>query len=272
MTSEKRSAIIISASSDIGAAMSRRWKGRGWNVIGTYRTESDLTRELQRDGMKLIHCDLSNSKSVQEACAGLQALCPQWDILVLCPGRLEPIGNFLQSQFDPWEESMKINFTNQIRIVRQLLPGRRTSSPQGPYVLFFAGGGTNDAPVNYSAYTVSKIALIKMCELLDAEIPDTSFVIIGPGWVKTKIHDATLKAGSRAGRSYQKTLEKLSGGDFTPPERIIDCFDWIITQNRDLVSGRNFSVRYDSWGSDELVKRLRKDSNLFKLRRYGNEG
>jgi len=272
MIPDKRSAIIISASSDIGAAMSHRWKARGWNVIGTYRTESDLTKGLQRDGVKLIQCDLSNSRSVQEACVNLQALCPQWDILVLCPGHLDPIGNFIHSQFDSWEESTKINFTNQIRIVHQLLPGRRTSSPHGPYVLFFAGGGTNDAPVNFSAYTVSKIALIKMCELLDAEIPDTSFVIIGPGWVKTKIHEATLKAGARAGKSYQKTLDKLSGGDLTPQDRILDCLDWITTQNRDLVSGRNFSVRYDSWGSDELVKRLRKDSNLFKLRRYGNEG
>ena len=32
---EERSAIIISASSDIGTAMSRRWLARGWNVFGT---------------------------------------------------------------------------------------------------------------------------------------------------------------------------------------------------------------------------------------------
>ena len=33
------------------------------------------------------------------------------------------------------------------------------------------------------------------------------FTILGPGWVKTKIHNQTLKAKSKAGLNYKKTLD-----------------------------------------------------------------
>ena len=46
-----------------------------------------------------------------------------------------------------------------------------------------------------------------MCELLDAEVPDVKFVILGPGWVRTKIHDAVLQAGKIAPVRLMTRLE-----------------------------------------------------------------
>lgn len=266
-----RSAIIISASSDIGTAMSRRWFARDWNIFGTYRTQSQAVNELQDHGVQLVYCNLSDHQSVRDACSDLRSLCPEWDILVMCPGTQDPVGSFIECNFDEWEESVRVNFTSQMRIIHQLLPSRRVNSALEPCVLLFAGGGANSAPVNYSAYIISKIALIKMCELLDAEIPDTRFVIIGPGWVKTKIHDATLSAGARAGANYQRTIQKLSSDECTPMDEVLDCCDWVVDAPRKLVSGRNFSVAFDKWGTEELAKMLVEYPDMYKLRRYGND-
>lgn len=265
-----RTGIIVSASSDIGAAMSRGWLARGWRVSGTYRTRSKGVDELERLGMNLVHCDLADPSSIRDACAKLQTSSSQWDSLVLCPGTQDPVGPFGKCDFDEWEESVRTNFTSQMRIVHQLLPSRRVETTHGPCVLLFAGGGTNNAPVNYSAYIVSKIALIKMCELLDAEIPDTRFVIVGPGWVNTKIHEATLKAGPQAGQSYQRTIDTLESDKCTPMEEVLDCCDWLVDAPRRLIGGRNFSVVFDRWGSRELEAKLSEDPDLYKLRRFGN--
>ena len=271
MIKENRSAIIISASSDIGTAMSCRWLARGWNVFGTYRTKSQAVDELQSHGVQLVYCNLSEPQSVRDACSSLRTLCPEWDVLVMCPGTQEPVGTFIESNFDEWEASVRVNFTSQMRIVHELLPSRRINSALEPCVLLFAGGGTNSAPVNYSAYTISKITLIKMCELLDAEISNTRFVIVGPGWVKTKIHDSTLKAGARAGDNYQRTIQKLSNDECTPMEQVLDCCDWVVDAPRELISGRNFSVVFDKWGTEELAKMLTENFDMYKLRRYGND-
>ncbi len=271
MNTLNRSAIIISASSDIGTAMCTRWKSHDWEVYGTYRTESPATKALTAMEVKLAYCDLADAASISSACSNLRRLCPQWDALVMCPSTQAPVGAFSDCSFEEWEESLKVNFISQLRIIHQLLPARHPKAAIEPIVLFFAGGGTNNATPNYSAYTISKIALIKMIELLDAEIPDTRFAIIGPGWVKTKIHKDTLKAGARAGANYQRTLEKLAGNECTPMNDVLDCCDWVVNAPRKLVSGRNFSVVFDRWGDDELSKMLAAHPDMYKLRRYGND-
>lgn len=266
---EKRSAIIIGISSDIGVALSRRWLNQGYKIFGTYRTKSDAVREIKSKGVSLIDCNISDSASIRGACQKIKKLCPVWDVLVMCPASLKPIGLFNKSVFKDWDNSVRLNFTNQMAIVHNLLSLRRKNFKPGPCVLFFSGGGINDAPPNYSAYTVSKIAVIKMCELLDAEVPDTRFVSIGPGWVKTKIHQETLEAKSRAGLNYRRTLEKLKTGDFVPMERVLDCCDWVINAPRKIIGGRNISVLHDKWGSNEFEKKLALNQHLSKLRKYG---
>jgi NAD(P)-dependent dehydrogenase (short-subunit alcohol dehydrogenase family) len=219
----------------------------------------------------LVQCDLDNTNYVKKACRELISLCPKWDILVMCPGSLNPVGAFAECSFDDWEKSLKLNFTSQLRMIHGLLPQRNTGAKIAPVVLLFAGGGTNSAPVNYSAYTISKIGLIKMTELLDAEIPDTRFAIIGPGWVKTKIHETTLAAGKKAGANYQSTKEHLAGDTCTSMETVLDCCDWVVDAPREVISGRNISVVYDKWGTAEMAKILAADPNMYKLRRYGND-
>lgn len=267
----QKKAIVIGASADIGMALCEDWVSKGWKVAGTYRTSSDAVRQLESKIHYLVHCDLTSMADVEHACACLKKQIPNWDVLILSPGLQDPVGRFLECDFDEWAESITVNFTNQLRCVHRLLPERNLSSDHSPTVLFFAGGGTNNAPTHYSAYTVSKIALIKMIEILAAEILDVNFVIVGPGWVKTKIHNSTLHARDMAGSNYARTLVKLASDECTPMEKVIECCNWLIDGQRDLLTGRNFSVVFDKWGSPELDLLLAKNPDMYKLRRFGND-
>jgi len=236
-------------------------------VFGTYRTYSEHVAILAEKGVELVRCDLASRDSIASACSSLRDLCPAWDALVICAGLQYPIAPFESCNFDQWEDSIAVNFVGQIRIVHRLLPTRRSGQPGQTTVLFFAGGGPNKATVNYSAYAVSKIALIKMCELLDAELPDTRFVILNPGWVKTKGHRHMLEA-PETGEDHKRTIEKFERGGWVPMDRVLDCCDWVVNAPRGLVGGRYFGVEFDAWGSEEMNKRLAEDPNRCKLRRY----
>jgi NAD(P)-dependent dehydrogenase (short-subunit alcohol dehydrogenase family) len=264
-----RRAIIVALSSDIGSALARRWLGQGWQVCGTYRNKSKATEQLGNQAA-LVQCDLADVNSVTRASQQLFEMGHGWDALVLCPGTLEPVGPFIATCFDDWEKSLRVNFTSPLRLVHDLLPLRNRATKHGAGVLFFAGSGTNGPALNYSVYTAGKIGLIKMCELLDAEVADARFTILGTGWVRTKIHEATLRAGARAGDNYQRVVQRLSGEDWTPMERVLDCCDWAISAPRAVVSGRNFSVVNDRWGAECLEKRLTGEPEMYKLRRSGN--
>jgi NAD(P)-dependent dehydrogenase (short-subunit alcohol dehydrogenase family) len=264
-------AIIVSASSGIGEELCKSWAKKGWKVFGTYRSHSSAVEELEHEyGITLVPCDLASVASIQNACNLLKSICVEWDILVFAAGTLDPIGPFESVDFEEWERSLQVNFTQQMRILHTLLPVRNKKS-QKSSVLFFAGGGANSAVVNYSSYAISKISLTKMCEFLDAEISDTNFSIVGPGWVKTKIHESTLKAGrERAGINFDKTKERLGGSDWVSMDQVIECCTWIVTTQSSGVKGRNFSVAHDRFGTKELEKALENDPDMYKLRRNKN--
>lgn len=262
-----RKIIIISATSDIATALCEKWVREDYEIYGTYKTKDENYQKLTEWGVQLVFCDMAQDASVKKACESLMKICGPWDMVLFGTGTLAPVGAFTEVDIDAWVESIRINFVNLMVATYTLLPGRRRPSSS---IIYFAGGGTNNAVLNYSAYTVSKIALIKMCELLDAEIDDVKFAIIGPGWVKTKAHDVTLKAGeSRAGQAYSKTMTKLSNNECTPMTEVIRSIEWVLSQPKEAVGGRNFSTVYDHFDED-LVRRLLKESDLYKLRRHGN--
>ena len=277
MTEEKKNinhkkAIVIGITSDICISLCKDWIDKGWSIVGTYRTKSESLKKIKHQLLLTVECDLSDKQAIDTSSTQIISEIGAWDVLVLGTGLQDPIGPFEDCNFDDWSSSIEINFTNQLRFVHNLIKYRNCISSSIPVVLFFAGGGVNNAPINYSAYISSKIALIKMVELLAAEIPDTRFIIIGPGWVKTKIHNSIINAGRmKAGLAFDRTKEKITNDDFTPMHKVIECCNTLISDDSELLSGRNFSVVSDSWDSSKLKTLIERNPDLYKLRRFGNE-
>ncbi|HLB41766.1 MAG TPA: SDR family oxidoreductase [Gammaproteobacteria bacterium] len=267
-----KNAIIISLSSDIALAIADKWSRDGWNMVGTYRNKSDIEQKLNKK-ITLFHCDLSDAASCDKAAKDILNLMPDWNVLIFATGTLVPLGLFLKNNVDDWNTSIHVNFINQIRLTHRLV--NKLSRPLEnimPSVIFFAGGGTNNAVLGYSAYTISKIALIKMCELLDAEIAHVKFTIIGPGWVKTKIHNETLISGEKCHPdNYAKTVERLKNNLWTSLSEVIYFIEWVISQPKEIVGGRNFSVVHDDISNIDFIKKISNTPDMYKLRRCMNE-
>lgn len=264
------SVIVLGIGSDIGRELAVRFSADGWSVSGTVRPKSSI--DQLPEGARLVQCDLTSVDSVNAALERLSQGDLKWDLLVVAAGTEEPIGPFWDCEPDAWDENIRINALAPLRLVRGLYPKRNTLGK--PSVAFFSGSGTNSAAPAYSAYCSSKILLIKMCELLDAESLDTNFFIVGPGIVHTKIHQQTLRAGDRSGSNYQKVVDFLdSPGAGTSHDDVYACLRWCMDVGKAVIGGRNVSLVYDSWrdGGGELSKLLESDESVYKLRRFGNE-
>lgn len=262
-----RKIIVVAASSDIGAHLAERWLARGADVVGTFRKRTERVAELERRGATMLALDIAAGDEVRAFAGRLKEREFSWDTLVSAPGLLEPIGPFFATDFDAWEDSVATNSTAQLRVLHALYPARDPS--RTAKVLFFAGGGTNGAFDNYSAYCIGKMALLKMVELLDSECPDLQASIIGTGWVNTKIHLQTLAAGDAAGPNLGKTRQFVDGpaSAGTSLERVAECVDWCLSAPRSAVGGRNFSVVHDAWEDPAFIDSLRADKDAYKLRR-----
>jgi NADP-dependent 3-hydroxy acid dehydrogenase YdfG len=266
-TARRNLRLILSISSDIGTALAKDWTNAGFEVAGTYRNWSKNCEILRDLGIQLIHCDFTDKKSIDLAISKTVQI-PLWNVIVLAAGDQNPIGLFKDVTFDDWEKSIDGNFTGMLRFLHHCLGFQ--SSIETRSVIFFAGGATNSATERYSAYTISKIASIKICELLDFEMQDTKFTILGPGWVKTKIHQSTILEPINSGQNFERTKNMLQGNEMNSMSKVVECCNWVISQPKEIVGGRNFSVVYDNWGDPRLNIELSKDDDMYKLRRFKN--
>ena len=261
---------ILSLSSDIGAELARHFLGEGAIVLGTYRRE--LPADLQANPrVQACACDLATPEAAHVVADFLRDADQPWDVFISCVGQLSPVGKFFAVDFDAWQSAVQVNSTAQLGALHAAYPFRRTGTEVS--VVFFAGGGTNNPFTSYSAYCLGKIALIKMCELLDDEAPDINAFIVGTGWVRTKIHTQTLEAGAAAGANFTTTQRFLTEGQpGTSYADIAAMIQWGCAQGRSVTGGRNFSIVHDAWreGGSALAATLRSAPHQFKLRRHGN--
>lgn len=263
-------AIVLGANADIGRNMCEMLLADGYTVVGTYRRDFPEYEALaEKTGMTLLQCDLTCFEDIKRLAEYVSHNAPSWRLLFSSVGSSEPIGRFFDLDFDEWEHSVDINFSSQLRTIHALYPYRDRNRVVD--IALLAGGGTNNPFRCYSSYCVAKIGLIKMCELIDDEAEDVNIFILGPGFVRTKTHLETIRAGKKAELNLKKVRQFLeSDSPGTPFEDIYACLKWASAQGRSVTGGRNFSVVHDPWGSSELATELLKDKDMFKLRRARN--
>jgi NAD(P)-dependent dehydrogenase (short-subunit alcohol dehydrogenase family) len=260
-----KTAVVLGISADIGIALATRLLADGWSVIGLSRSDDRLTSMADHPRFHFQPCDPADPTSCAAAVARLPALGASWRLFISCIGSMEPIGKFFDLDFEAWEASFRLNSTAQLRVLHGLWPHREAEGEV--HVMLLAGGGTNGPMTNYSAYCAAKIALIKMCELIDDEEAGVNAFIIGPGFVQTRIHEETLRAGAAAGVGLDKTRAFLA----TPGSSHDDIYahmTWCIAQGRAVAGGRNFSTVHDPWrDGGALAADLKLDPDAFRLRR-----
>ncbi|OGG20013.1 hypothetical protein A3D03_06270 [Candidatus Gottesmanbacteria bacterium RIFCSPHIGHO2_02_FULL_40_13] len=269
--SKRKTVIILSVSSDIGKDLGKRFLRDGINLIGTYRKFGQMDDLDKNAKCRLLKCDISQKKSVNNFLQQFKKLNLKWDILLSCVGDLLPLNSFFECNFESWNASMQVNSIDQLRVVHGLYPFRNT---EGAKVVFFAGGGVNNTVVDASAYTAAKIMLIKMCEFLDTENKDVSFFSIGPGFLKTKIHKQVYQGKNVSRKKIIETENYLKTKKGIKMAYLYESLKWLCQQPKEAVGGRNFSLKGDPFKGKKrnlLVQELVKDQNMYKLRRYKND-
>jgi NAD(P)-dependent dehydrogenase (short-subunit alcohol dehydrogenase family) len=262
---------IAAIASDIGRALARLYRQRGFDVVGTYRSEKNLGDLRDDSGITLIACDVVERDSIRRAADAFAQLDQPWRLFIGAVGQLDPIGPFFDCDIDDWTASVAANSLGQIALLHALYPHRDVGSLRTK-VAFLVGGGINGPFRNYSAYCLGKLMLVKFCELIDDEYPDLHAIAIGTGWVNTKIHQQTLAAGDSAGSNFRRTFEFVNSGQAgTEIEDILACMEWCFEAGKETTSGRNVSVVHDGWKSKAaaLASSLAVDGDLYKLRRKG---
>lgn len=178
-----------------------------------------------------------------------------------------PIGPALETDPGDWFDALRINLLGTLLVLRAAA-SRMRQKGGGRIVLFSGGGATSPFP-NYTAYACSKVGVVRLAETLAIELAGEGIAVnaIAPGFVATRMHDATLKAGERAGDAYlERTRRGLEDGG-VPPELAARAAVFLLSDRSAGITGRLLAAPWDDWDDWPEHRAEIEGSDLFTLRR-----
>jgi len=186
--------------------------------------------------------------------------------LINAAGVQSPIGVFEQLDPEDWNRNISINLFGTVNMIRGALPFFK--SAEGGKIINFSGGGATSSRPNFSAYAVSKTAVVRLTEILAEELREYNIDVntVAPGAINTGMLDEIIEAGAQAGDEHKRARKRKSeGGD--PVDRIVDLCRFLISSESDGISGKLISAIWDDYKDAKFLGRLKTDSDFCTLRR-----
>lgn len=233
--------IITGAGRGLGRAVAERCAAERWPVLCMARTE---TAEMTRDALRVaganaqsLVVDLSDPELTRSRVHEWINAQPFRRLAVVCAaGTLGARGGIETSGLTDWGRTFATNVLGNLAVIQGLLP-RMLEAGYGRIVTVAGGGAAYAYPV-FSGYALSKTAMVRATENLEAELlgrGDFLTMCLAPGAMETE-----MLAQVRAAGAEVKTTVALN-----EPAEFIARF---ISAEKCGFSGRFVHVR-DEWSA-----------------------
>ena len=248
--------IVAGSSGTLGSAVIDRLRADGWACVGAARSASRTT--------DFVWDCSSDDAAPALAAAVIGSGITRVHGLVWAAGTIGPIG---PTRAGSAQEFLRLYLEHVVAFVSAvgLLSDLLDRDP-APSVVAFSGGGATGPLPRYTAYGAAKAALVRTVETLATEEPAWRVNAVAPGFVASKMHEATLSAGrSAAGSNFDRTVQGLANP--VPPERAAGLISFLMSDAAVGISGRLISAQWDPWEDEAWRMRLRGHPTLGRLRR-----
>jgi 3-oxoacyl-[acyl-carrier protein] reductase len=247
-----RTAVVTGGARGIGAAIAEAFLAEGAKVVIASRSEIELESFKRKAiaGARLFPfpCDVSSIDHVTRLVDFVQATLGGTDILVNNAGIQGPIGRIDDTPLDAWWRTIAVNLGGVVHCCKGFLP--LMIQRGGGKIINMAGGGATAPRPFFSAYAVSKAAIVRFTENLALETKDVHIDVnaIAPGLVDTRLQDEVLAAGADASPDYQQIVNaRTTGIGFVPPTVAAAAAVFLASSASDGLTGKLVSAPHDPW-------------------------
>lgn len=269
---EGRVVLVTGGSLGIGRACAAEALDAGARVMIAARGESALGEAAAALGagrearVAAAVADVAEPAAVDALVASVVERFGRLDGLVHAAAVPGPIGPATEIDPAEWLEAVRIDLFGSFLVARAAARAMRRTG--GGRIVLFSGGGATFPLENYTAYGCSKAAVVRLAETLAAELAPHNIAVnsLAPGFVATRIHDATLAAGARAGENLRRVQEELAGGG-VPAALGARAAVFLLSDAAEGITGKLVAAPWDAWWAwPERLAEL-SGSELFTLRR-----
>ncbi|HEY9289381.1 MAG TPA: SDR family oxidoreductase [Candidatus Dormibacteraeota bacterium] len=250
-----KKALVTGGGRGIGEAIALAFAREGADLFLVSRTEAQLNQVAQQCRALGRVCavgvgDVSTpgvaTRLVNSALNALGGI----DVLVNAAGIYGPIGPLTDIDVSEWARAININLMGTVYFCHDVIAEMRRHG--GGSIINFSGGGATSPLPRFSAYGVSKAAIVRLSETLAEELrPDGIRVnAIAPGAIDTTLQNEVLEAGTAAGDLYARIQElRKSGAGGTPIAIPAELAVFLASDASTGLTGRLVSAPHDPWRS-----------------------
>jgi NAD(P)-dependent dehydrogenase (short-subunit alcohol dehydrogenase family) len=216
---------------------------------------AETVNDIAQAADRAVPADVSDPESVERMIRDVERALGPVDLLVNNAGVVGPIGPIVETDPEEWWRCQEINLRGPLLCTRAVLAGM-VARRRGRIINVASGAGTIAIPY-LSAYIVSKAALIRLTEVLAAEVAEHGVRVfaIEPGTVRTAMAEYALD--SKAGRNWMPWFKDIfEQGRDVPPEYAARLVTLLASGRADALSGRFFTVADDVLA---MVKRAKRE-------------
>jgi NAD(P)-dependent dehydrogenase (short-subunit alcohol dehydrogenase family) len=245
-------ALITGGGRGIGKSVAELFSQHGATLMLCARSAQELGKtrdELVKAGgrVEVFVADVSRTEDVRALVARTLEAFGKIDVLVNAAGTYGAIGAITTLDFAKWKATFAVNLFGTFSVIQQALPSM--IEHRGGRIINFSGGGEGPLP-NFSAYSTSKIAVVRLTENLAEELKSYGIMVnvVAPGAVNTKILDDALDAGKeRVGADlYARFLKQKQEGGVSPLKAAELCVFLASDESKGL-TGKFVSAIWDDW-------------------------
>jgi len=252
---QNKVALVVGAGRGIGEAIALRFAAEGAKLILAARTAPELktvTEVVKAQGgtAHFVVTDVTAPPEVASLVQKSIELFGRIDILVNAAGTYGPIGRVWEVDAREWATTFSANLFGPFLLCQLVLP-HMIRAGRGK-IINFSGGGATSPLCRFSAYGVSKAAVVRLTETLAEEVKEFNIQVnaIAPGAVDTKLQDLVLAAGERAGDLLQRIRRlRETGEGGTPREVPAELALFLASDDSCNLTGRLISAPNDKWES-----------------------
>jgi len=275
MKLKNKTIVVTGGSMGIGLAIAEQCAREGARLILVSRHKKELVQAINSltNISKTKHSyyvlDVSQEGEVKKFANKLKKEKRTINGLVNCAGIHGPIGKLGDIDLKTLKRTIEINLLGSINMCHYLIESL-TQSKRGKIVNLAGGGATSPFP-NYSAYAISKVGIVRFTENIACEYPNFDINAIAPGFVITRMHNETIKAGEKAGSKHLARTKMEMGKGGTSPDLAARLAVFLLSKESDGITGKLISAPWDSWKQISFQNKLKKEQDFCTLRRIDNQ-
>ena len=255
MKLEGQVAVITGAGRGIGRAIALAYAREGAQLALAARSESELEQtvasvsELGAEAIA-VPTDITSQGHTERLAQAVVERFGRIDVLVNNAGISGPIGPLQDNDIAEWVDTINVNLTGTFLVCRAVIPVMLEQG--GGRIINLSGAGVANAWSNMSAYCSSKVAVVRLTEVLAQELEGKGIFVnaLGPGSVHTSMWEKMTEQAAEAGADFIHGLGQrvLSGGGAS----IDDCAElavWLASDESGTLTGRIISAAADDFRS-----------------------